>query len=146
MFQIFSQRDPRWAYNKLGNTNRTMAQVGCTTTCVSMSGTYFGEDILPGDLCRKLSYTSDALLLWESIGKVFKKMTFGERLYTFNQIKFDEALKNPSKTLLINVKSGAHWVLAVKRLYGNTWIVCDPWDGKRKVYTGAIGGAILKKK
>lgn len=146
MFQVFSQRDSRWAGKNLGQTNRAMAQVGCTTTCISMSGTFFGEDILPFPLCQKLSYTPDALVIWKSIGDVFKKMKFEYRYYSFNQLKFDEALKNPNKTLLLNVKSGGHWVLALRRLYGNTWWVADPWDGKRKVYTGAVGGAVLVKK
>lgn len=145
MFKVFSQRDERWAIKNLGKTNRTLAQVGCTTTCIAMSGTYFGEEILPFPLCQRLEYTADALVLWGSIGKVFKKMKFDYRYYTFNQLKFDEALKNPNKTLLLNVKSGGHWVLALRRLYGNTWWVADPWDGKRKMYTGAVGGAVLVK-
>jgi hypothetical protein len=146
MFKVFSQRDSRWANKNLGKTNRTMAQVGCTTTCISMSGTYFEEDILPFPLCQELEYTKDALLIWSSIGKVFKRIEFDYRYFTFNQLKFDEALKSPNKTLLLNVDNGGHWVLALRRLYGNTWWVADPWTGTRKIYRGAIGGAVIRKK
>lgn len=146
MLKIFSQRDEKWAGKNLGDTNRTMAQVGCTTTCISIGGTYFNEEILPFPLCQELEYTKDAFIIWSSIGKVFRNIEFEWRYYYFNQLKFDEALKNPNKVLLLNVKSGGHWVFALKRMYGNTWWVADPWDGKKKLYTGAIGGAVIRKK
>ena len=147
MFQIFSQRDPRWASNTLGNTQRTMAQVGCTTTDVAMSGTWFGDNILPGDLCKKLRYTADALLIWASIGEVYPHMKFLWRFYSYDQALIDEALKNPKKTVLLHVDGGAHWVHALSRVpFTKTFRVADPWDGKTKFYSGVIGGAILSSK
>lgn len=147
MFQIFCQRDKRWSNTTLGKTNRTMAQVGCTTTGIAISGTWFGETILPGDLCKKLRYTDDARILWASIGEVFKTMEFWWRFYKYDQVLIDEALKNPNKTLLLNVDDGGHWVVALKRipLTKKFW-VADPWDGRKKIYSGIVGGAILKRK
>lgn len=147
MFQIFCQRDKRWADSFLGKTKRTMAAVGCTTTGCSMCGTYFREVILPGELCRKLDYTADALIIWASIGKVFRTMEFEWRFYTYDQARIDAALKHPLKTVLLNVDNGGHWVVALSRipLTKKFW-VADPWDGKRKVYGGVVGGTILRKK
>lgn len=147
MFTIFSQRDVRWASKTLGKTNRTMAAVGCTTTDVAMSGTWFGDTILPGDLCKKLRYTADALLIWASIAEVFPHMKFLWRFYSYDQVLIDEALKNPNKTVLLNVDSGRHWVHALSRIpFTRTFWVADPWTGTKKMYSGVIGGAILTKK
>ncbi len=147
MFQVFSQRDPRWASKTLGQTPYTMYDIGCTTTCVSMSGTWFNEVITPGDLCKKLKYTSNGYLYWSSIGEVFRTMKFEWRFYTYDQFRIDEALKNPNKTVLLNVMGGKHWVHALNRIpFTRTFWVADPIDGRRKVYSGVIGGAVLVKK
>ena len=147
MFIVLSQRDDRWKDQKIGQTNRTIGQVGCTITCVSMSSSWFNEFRAPDVLAQKLKFTKDALLLWQSIGAYFKSFEFEWRFYTYDQARIDEALKNPNKTLLLNVDKGAHWVHALSRIpFTKSFWVADPWDGRRKLYSGAIGGAILKKK
>lgn len=147
MFQIFCQRDKRWANKTLGQTSRTMAQVGCTTTDVSMAGSWFGEIIDPGTLCKKLRYTADALLLWASIGEVFKTMEFEWRFKGYDLWRIDEALKNPKKVLMLNVDSGGHWVFALRRIpLTKMFWVADPWDGKKKTYSGVVGGTVLRAK
>jgi len=145
--KIFCQRDKRWFDKYLGKTKQKMAAVGCTTTDIAMSGTWFGEEILPYPLCQELEYTPDALVIWSSIGKVYKRMKFHWRFYTYDQKLIDEALKNPNKTLLLHVDNGGHWVHALWRVPGfKKFWVADPWDGKKKFYSGVVGGSILIKK
>ena len=140
------QRDPKWAGITLGSSNRTLAQVGCTTTCISMSSDYFGCYLDPGSCAKRLSYTDDARILWGSIGTTFLTMAFLWREYKYNQPLISEAIKNPAKTCLLNVNNGGHWVLALKELgFGKYW-VCDPWDGNRKIYSGVVGCSVLKMK
>jgi len=138
-----SQRVPYGA-TKIGKTSRTLAEVGCTITCVAMSSGYFGEYKSNKQLASSLRFTADAKILWSSIGEVFK--TFELRFYTNDRAIITEALNNPNKTVLINVDHGGHWVLALRRLYGDTYWVADPWDSKRKIYSGVVGGAVLVRK
>lgn len=144
--QVYSQLDQRWAQTKIGDTNITIAQAGCTLTCVAMSSDYFKESMTPLGVARTLTFTPDAKLVWSSIGKVFKTFEFLWREYSYNQDMIDEALKNPDKTCLLNVKGGNHWVLGIRRLFGTTYLVADPWTGMRKLYTGVVGCAILIRK
>lgn len=142
---ILSQRVP-YGDTKIGNTTRTLAEVGCTITCVAMSSSYFGEYKTNKELASALRFTSDAKILWSSIGEVFKTFKFSWRFYTNDRGIIDEALKNPQKTCLLNVDHGGHWVLGIKRLFGDTYWVADPWTGSRKVYSGVVGGAVLVRK
>ena len=140
-----SQRVPYGA-TKIGKTSRTLAEVGCTITCVAMSSSYFGEYKSNKQLASSLRFTADAKILWSSIGEVFKTFEFYWRFYTNDRYIITEALNNPNKTVLLNVDNGGHWVLALRRLYGDTYWVADPWDSKRKIYSGIVGGSILSRK
>lgn len=140
-----SQRVPNGA-TKIGKTNRTLAEVGCTITCISMSSSYFGEYKTNNELASALRFTADAKILWASIGEVFKRFEFRWRFYSNDRQFISEAIKNPDKTVLLNVDNGGHWVLAIRRLYGDTYWVADPWSGTRKIYSGVVGGAVLVRK
>lgn len=146
-FLVMSQRDEQWKNVTIGNTNVTLGNKGCTITCVAMSSSWFGELKTPKQLAKELKFTDQALLIWSSIGNLFKNFQFEWRFYTYDQTRIDEALKNPGKTLLLNVDKGAHWVHALNRVpFMKTFWVADPWDGKKKFYSGVVGGAILVKK
>lgn len=140
-----SQRVPNGA-TKIGKTNTTLAQAGCTITCVAMSSSYFGEYKTNKELASALRFTADAKILWASIGEVFKTFAFHWRFYTNDRATIVEALNNPNKTVLLNVDHGGHWVLAIRRMYGDTYWVADPWTGTRKMYSGVVGGAVLVRK
>jgi len=140
-----SQRVPNGA-TKIGKTNRTLAEVGCTITCVEMSSSYFGEYKTNKELASALRFTADAKILWGSIGEVFKRFEFRWRFYSNDRQFISEAIKNQDKTVLLNVDHGGHWVLAIRRLYGDTYWVADPWTGTRKMYSGVVGGAVLVRK
>lgn len=130
----------------MGKSGVTLARAGCTTTDVSMSSDYFGDYRNPGECAKTLEYTADGRILWASIGKVFNKMTFHWREYEYNPSMIAEALKNPDKTCLLNVDKGGHWVLALTSLgFGKYW-VADPYGGKKCIYGGVVGCAILKRK
>lgn len=142
-----SQRDPRWSAIKLGKSQCSIYQYGCTTTCISMFSDYFGEYKDPGVLAKSLSYTKDGLILWPSIGQVFSKFKFLWRFYTLNKPLIADALKDPNKTVLLNVDRGKHWVAAIKAIpFTNSYYVYNPWNAKAEIYSGIVGGAILVRK
>lgn len=142
--QLYSQNDPLWRWKKIGKSPWTLGQKGCVTTDVSMSVSYFGQEIIPGIMVDKLNYTTGGLLLWESVKNVGLKFLW--RGFKYEPAKIDEALKNPKKTCLLNVDRGAHWVLGIYRVpFMNKFWVADPFTGKRKFYSGVVGYSILTK-
>lgn len=63
----FKQTDSRWANVTIGNSGKTMAQIGCATTAVAMMQSYrTGTTIYPDAMSRQLSYTSSGSLYWPS--------------------------------------------------------------------------------
>lgn len=146
---ILSQRDPKWSQTKIGKTNLKLSKIGCTTTCISMASSYFGEYKDPGILAQSLSYTGDGRILWPSIDKVFKTIKFYWRGYAITPIttvEIDYALKSKDKCIILNVDGGAHWVLGIRRIAGGLYWVADPWSGTRKLYSGVVGYAIIERK
>ena len=71
---IYSQKDARWAYDKLGTTSDTMGSDGCLVTATSMALTNLGFQTNPKDLNQRLtktkSYTSKGWLIWDGIRRV----------------------------------------------------------------------------
>lgn len=144
--QLICQRDPKWSSVKLGSSGMTVGNYGCTISCVSMSSSWAGCFKDPLFLARHLSFTSAGLLIWSSIASVLC-LKFVWRGYTYDQKKIDEALKGATTTCLLNVDYKKHWVLGIYRVpFTNKYWVADPWDGKRKFYSGVVGYAILQKK
>ncbi len=63
----FKQTDSRWAEVKLGNSGKTIGQIGCATTAVAMIESYrTGTTIYPDAMSKKLSYTASGSLYWPS--------------------------------------------------------------------------------
>ncbi len=94
-------------------------------------------------MAKVLLYTPDALIIWRSLSNAGLKLV--NRFHTFNQPIIAEALKNPNKVVALNVDRGGHWVFALRELpFGRYW-VHDPWDDRKKVYSGVVGGAVISK-
>lgn len=154
---FFSQNDNRWRNKYLGKSRAKMGAYGCTTTDVSILGTWFGEVIPPGELADRLEYTygnlddrKNGLLIWPSIGKVYKRMKFKWRFKGFDKALIDQALlKNPDTVVLLNVDHGYHWVAALGKTFGQ--YKCRdpyPYPSKTRLYKASdiVGGAILERK
>ena len=126
-----SQRDPRWAQTKLGNSNLTVGRYGCTTTCISMLSDYFGCFKTPLELATDPKhYTSDGLVLWPNFK--FSRMAFEKRIRGRNDVEIMASLKDPNKAVILQVSHGAHWIVALhKTLFGNDYVSLDPWTGRK---------------
>lgn len=143
--QILSQRDSKWSSQKLGASNLTVGRYGCTTTCISMLSDYFGCYASPLVLASNpKNYTKDGLVIWGAFH--FFTMKFEKRLFGRNDTAIQESLKNPRKAVMLQVNDGAHWVVAIRKtLFGNSYIVADPWNGDKcnviKRYKNITGSA-----
>ena len=71
---IYSQKDPRWATDKLGSTSDTMGAEGCLVTATAMALTNLGFKTNPKDFNARLtatqSYTDRGWLIWDGIRRV----------------------------------------------------------------------------
>lgn len=145
--KYLSQRDPQWASTKLGQSKLEMWRWGCTTTCISMISDYFGCYRSPLEIAKDAAnYTKSGLVLWQNMSKFFPKMNFEWRAYGFDKKRIDESLKNKDKAVILQVDNKKHWVVALRPTFlGNSYIVLDPWDGKKvdvlKRYANITGSA-----
>jgi hypothetical protein len=129
--KYLSQRDPKWAADKLGESTLTIGRWGCTTTAISMLSDYFNCYQSPLDIAKNVhNYTSDGLIIWGNLS--FDKMDFVRREYGRNDTNLHEALKHPDKAVILQVNNGAHWVTAARPTkIGSDYVIIDPWDGTK---------------
>lgn len=123
-----SQRDPKWRYKKIGQSNLTIGNYGCLITDISMFSDWYGKYRDPAWMSKNLQFTQGGLLIWKSIDSSKLPMKFVYRYYTKNDAKIREILASRDGVCLLQVNSN-HWVALVgySRLYG--YRVADPFYG-----------------
>ena len=63
----FKQTDSRWAGTLIGQSGRTIAQIGCATTAIAMMESHrTGSSVYPDAMASQLRYTSDGSVYWPS--------------------------------------------------------------------------------
>lgn len=88
--QIYSQRDPQWASQRLGTVNgATIGQYGCYITSFAMTACYFGHEIKPNALddifTNKQLYADGDLISNDGdLSKVFPDIQFQKSYYYVN--------------------------------------------------------------
>ncbi len=103
----FKQTDSRWANVKIGSSGKTISQIGCATTAISMMESYrTGTTIYPDAMSKRLSYTSSGNVYWPSNFKVVTSSSgYLGKIY--------ELLKQ-GKPVMLGAKNsygGQHWVV-----------------------------------
>jgi lysozyme len=141
-FIKLSQRDPKWSFKTIGNSNSTIGMYGCTITCISMASSWFNCFQDPSWMAKNLRFLND-LVLWKSIDEK-TCFDFEWRFYKYDALRISDGINSVNKICLLNVYN-RHWVVALKKVPLGYW-VADPWSGIGKFYlTSSIsGGAILK--
>lgn len=147
MLIIYSQRDKKWANKVMVPSKLTLGRYGCTTTCIAMAGSYFGETLTPANVCDKIKYTKDGLILWDSC--TFKRFKFYFREYGRKDVNIKNALLDRDLIVLLQVANGSHWVLATGyNSVNKVYKIADPWDGGRtttKRYGNITGASYFKR-
>lgn len=146
--QFFSQNDPRWKKEKIGNSKLLLGDYGCTTCCIADASSFFKELKTPLEIAQSDMYTTSGLVLWQKIGRVFKTFEFETRFYTYNKKLINDAFLHPRKVVLLNVNYGKHWVFLVgsSLLAGYKCSDPYPYPAVMKRYSNIVGGAILRLK
>ena len=144
---LYSQRDPRWASEKLGKSQSSIGSYGCTITCVSMLA-----GITPSDTNRRLTevggYLGD-LIIWKKINEAIPWLDFEWRGYQYDNAKVSQAVANNGGCLVevdfdgTPSTRGKHWVLFIgdEKMH-------DPWTGTvepTSKYNILTGYAVIKK-
>ncbi len=143
--KIYSQRDPKWASQRLGTVNgSTIGQYGCYLTCDAMTAGYFHHEITPNALddifTNKKYYVSGNLLTDDALTKVFPEIVY-QKTYSYKDVPADLNLLRQlaqDDTLAIilcidfdhdpNDGIQTHFV-CVQSYEGNILKIYDPWYG-----------------
>jgi peptidoglycan hydrolase CwlO-like protein len=147
----YSQRDPRWANEKIGISGLTMKSYGCAVSCVAMVFTELGESITPSKLVKKPIYTESGLIYWpnKSFEEDIKLDSSGYDHGNINWKTIDSQIAkgNPVIVYIKKTKgSGGHYVVIHhKDPSTGKYVVHDPYFGPNiyfdtsRALVGAIG-------
>jgi len=127
--RIYSQRDWRWYWKRVGFGKGHFGSVGCLVT--ALTGLLFvaGYDLHPDQVAEKLravnGFIGD-LLYWNKVEKAFPKVKFVWRYYKYNNTEVKKLVDKGVPVLVeVLLKGSRHWVLFL----GDKKML-DPWTGK----------------
>lgn len=137
-----SQRDPRWANEKLGfDTTVTIGTDGCTLTCLTMLVNGYGFSETPSTMNRKLKDMGSgvgflgSLIVWPGLTQAFPKIVYRGIIICRDQpapISDINASIDAGQPLVIEIDESPsaglqnHWVVIYAR-QGNDYLMLDPW-------------------
>lgn len=138
-----SQRDKRWKDIKLGFSDTTIGDYGCTITCIAMIvGTT--PDVVNERLKQVQGFAQGNLVIWAKIEQAFTGIKV-RRVWTYDNAD----VKANVKHVLVEVDGKPiggyrHWVVYVgnQKLY-------DPWDGQEDPtsdYASPVSYCVLEGK
>ena len=121
-----SQKDKRWGSLKLGFSDTTIAQYGCTITALSM---ILGStpDVVNERLKAVQGFAQGNLVIWAKLEEAFPGIKI-KRVWSYDNA--DVLANVPNVLVEVDGKpigGYRHWVVFI----GNKKMI-DPWDGKEK--------------
>lgn len=152
-YPLFSQRDERWRYDKLGTSVSTIGSYGCTMTGASAIVVYFGGDTDPQRLNKLLTekglYYNKNLFVFDCLDNLFNvKIDWTNFIdcatvpAPLDKIDAQLAKKFP---VLVKVDFDTsdedvdqHWVVIIGKENGQ-YIIHDPWDGQKVSFKSRYG-------
>lgn len=142
--EFWSQRDPRWGSDLMGESNITLAQQGCLVTATSWSLKRLGIDTDPKRYNHLAStrggYAYPNLMYWGFPDVVWKNKIQRAEFLNFNGYGWkpavDKILEEGRTALaMVDFYPGGsfqqHWVAIYERT-GDNYYYLDPWYGDRE--------------
>lgn len=117
----FYQKDKRWAEEKLGRTNDTLASDGCLVTAAAMALANLGFQTNPADLNKRLthtdSFTSRGWLIWDGIRRVTAGKATARFYKSVDIEKIDQCMADGYYPLVqFYLPNGrSHWAMILDR-------------------------------
>ena len=125
---FYSQRDPRWCQQYIGNSRDTIGSVGCYLSSISMVYKKLGNDITPS------AYAANSSNFWGNTA--YMSTPNPPSGYTYKQIAYnsgviDDELK-AGRYVIAQMKmsnvAGMHFIVIISGSNGN-YKIHDPWFG-----------------
>lgn len=139
---FWSQRDPRWVNDRLGNhATLTIGQWGCMMTCNAMIASYKGHTITPQQFNNTLRnqdlYYQGYLTPWNAASLLFPAIKYDGRYQAGPDLiqRIDASLQRGIPVMVnvditpqnaYNSNMDQHWVVVVSR-YNNDYLINDPY-------------------
>jgi len=142
--QTLSQRDTRWANQKLGTSSVTIGSYGCTITAISIL-LETTPNIVNNKMISGGGYANQNLVNWSKLPIVFSKIKKATRYQAYNNDIVSDAIKKYGGCLVEvdgkRIGANRHWVLYI----GDQKMI-DPWFGTVKAtsYYPATGCAVIE--
>lgn len=121
---FYSQRDPRWCKQRMGNSSDSIGAVGCYISSISMVYKKIGSDITPS------AYALDSSNFW--LNTAYANNPTPPSGYTYKSLKYSSSAVDDE------LKAG-RYVIAQMRMYGTAAgmhfiVIISGSDGKYKVH------------
>ena len=117
----FKQYDSRWKNTKIGT--KTIGQIGCTLTCVSMVYSYQNKtNVYPNTMKSKLTFSNNDVN-WSSV-----KTRIGYTTYSYNNCSISQSIM---QTVYTQLKAGKPVIIGCKSKSssGYHWVVITGYTG-----------------
>lgn len=134
-FEHWKQGDPRWSSVKIGGTTKTVEEVGCLLTSVSIQIMRSGTKVIvpnfdPGKAAKNFGFTEAADFEWYTTTNVAPNFKYaGDKdvssMSASEQIKTVSDLINQGYYLVGAVKKYGHWI-AITGVTNDTILMSDP--------------------
>jgi len=145
----FSQRDPKWGNETIGNTKTLMKSYGCAVTAVAMVFKQHGGGIDPGELSSEPIFSGDLInwpLSWTSPKVALTSSGKSHGNIGWSIIDAQIAKDNPVIVYIRKTKgSGGHYVVIHHKTKDGKYVVHDPYFGPNifldttRALVGAMG-------
>ncbi len=127
---FFSQLDSRWADKKVGSSGKTIKQIGCAMTSVTMAAASKMTNVTPLTMNAYLSsssvggYTNDGNIYWAK-PQGFQPTSGFKFIGT--SVNGTSSVKNAA--FLKSLIDGGHYVVASSTRFGGHWVVIYKYNG-----------------
>lgn len=139
---FYSQRDPRWCKQYIGNSYDTIGSVGCFINSICMVYKKLGYDISPS------AYAANSSNFWSNTAYMATPNPPGG--YTYKQVSYnsgtiDDELR-AGRYVIAQVKmsnvSGMHFIVIISGSNGN-YKIHDPWFGADQNFSDRYSPALV---
>lgn len=125
---FYSQRDPRWCKQYIGNSSDTIGSVGCYINSISMVYKKLGHDITPS------AYAANSGNFWGNTA--YMSTPNPPSGYTYKQVSYNSGVIDDElragRYVIAQVKmsnvAGMHFIVIISGSNGN-YKIHDPWFG-----------------
>jgi Peptidase_C39 like family len=161
-FTLYSQQDPRWANQELGNSGLTLQYYGCLVTCLAMACSWFNIDETPGTLDTKLTQSGGyANGRYYRTGAISYVTPLKELDNLFSDLSQDgynamlptirSAVASNNQICIVQIDfvpntsaSDSHYVVVLGVEENGDLTIGDPWTGTKHLLSDYYGATVSK--